>query len=906
MKHRLKLGVVPEKMAAAYASEGTIVLVGRFSKEGAFKEAVNDFLAAAEYLAGLGVDVRPALPSRDALIDQLRAATPVKSSGNDGRTFKNWFLRIDLRATHGIICLISCGTGRKLDESDVQPFVNRLAKEVRSSGAMAIVATRIDRLTRKAWSFGPVMLALDRVDGFLADARRGVTKVAGLESVMTFFSAQAAEDEADKMPAQLTRGMHTGTDAAMVSGRCQIAVGRAMPPGLFSYRSKVNGAMGPRIMTFDTPACIPDHRHVATGRPEVYDADGNQVDQVANVRWLFAALGKPGWTHTSLAQELMNRSFSTDYVRRRHGMSACYVADLDELPPKQYLNSILKHLDFYESGVLRINTGVEGLETITITNCVPPDGKPWATPEDFARIRTYEARVHPANPRGLAFAQVPATIDGELCLLMTRSFEPLDGSRRYTLGACLAAPYQESFKVLAPPTRVALPPTFLNEALAQALINAGDTAYAMFEASDVDTVDELVQREVRAAELRRDVLLRERDALRVQLSERTSDGQLVLSGTLLKELNDRFNELADHLIPQAELAVDQAGEALRAAVEEHRALRDGAAVEAVLGLVAALRDPHNLTYRELIRSSVRDLTITSQHRRAHHRSRQQLTVTFDFVIREGDNVLVIPVSALYVEKALASDWEAGERILKKLQSRPTTFDDVVPRNRRVAAHALAARLDMDGQHLMLPRIRDPRVAQLVALVLDDGDLEAVAEATGEPLTLIQRICEVHHTSQQATWNRGPGPRVYAIHEAADNTGVILRADGLPAPLTRWTDIRLVLNDYRERAEWSYDKPKWKWTLHPCPHCGGTRRRPASIPEPVGLVCLDCRRDAAGHVWDERYNVYLVPSHTAIAASTTKGLRRQRSASDEDRPSRRGAKGFVSQTRSDGQVGHSSI
>lgn len=894
MKHRLKLSLVPEKMAAAYASGGPIVLVGRFSKEGAFKEAVNDFLAAAEYLAGLGVDVRPALPSRDALIDQFRASTPVKSSDSTGRAFKNWFLRIDLRATHGVLCLVSCGTGKKLDEADVQPFVNRLAEEVRSSGAVAVVATRVDRLTRKAWSFGPVMLALDRVDGYLADQRRGVTKVAGLESVMTFFSAQAAEEEAAKMPAQLTRGMHTGTDPAMVNGRCQIGVGRSMPPGLFTYRSKVNGGMGPRMMTFDTPSCIPEHRDVAIGRPEVYDADGHHVDQVANVRWLLATLGKPGWTHKSLAQELINRSFSTDYVRRRHGTTACYAADLDELPPVQYLNSILKHLDFYESGVLRVNTGVAGLETITITSCFPPDGKPWATSGDFARIRSYEAKVRPANPRGLAFAQVPATIDGEECLLMTRSFEPIDGSRRYALGACLAGPYRESFKVLAPPTKVALPPEFLNDALAQALIGAGETAYAMFEKSDVDTVDELVQREVRSAELRRDVLKRERDALRVQLLERTSDGQLVLSGSLLKEVNDRFNELADHLIPQAALAVDQAGELLRAAVEEDRAQRDGAAVESVLGLVAALRDPHNLTYRELIHSSVRDLTITSQHRRADHRSRQQLTVTFDFVIREGDNVLVIPVSAIYVERALASNWESGDRILTELQSRPTTFDDVVPRNRRVAAHALAARLDVDGQHLMLPRIRDARLAHLVALALDDGDLEAVAGATGEPLSLIERIYEVHHTSQQATWCRGPGPLVYAIHEAADATGKIVRAHGLPPSFTRWTDIQLILKTFRERVEWTYDKPKWEWILRPCSFCGGTRRRPASIPEPVGLVCLDCRRDVAGHVWDERYDAYLVPSRTSIAASATKGRRRQRSATDADRITR----------RQDGTVSHS--
>ena len=64
---------------------------------------------------------------------------------------------------------------------------------------------------------------------------------------------------------------------------------------------------------------------------------------------------------------------------------------------------------------------------------------------------------------------------------------------------------------------------------------------------------------------------------------------------------------------------------------------------------------------------------------------------------------------------------------------------------------------------------------------------------------------------------------------------------------------------------------------------GTRRRPASILEPVGLVCLDCRRDVAGHVWDERYDVYLVPSRTSISTSATKARRARQSGTIHDHP-----------------------
>ncbi len=385
----------------------------------------------------------------------------------------------------------------------------------------------------------------------------------------------------------------------------------------------------------------------------------------------------------------------------------------------------------------------------------------------------------------------------------------------------------------------------------------------------------------------------ERDGLRQRLSERTPDGQFALSGALLKEVNDRFNELTDEQIPRAQHAVNKSGETLLAHIDALRNSREGMALSAVLGFVAALRDPFDVSYRDLIHKSVRNLTITTHHRRVNGRSRQLLKINLEFIIRDGDNVLVVPVEAEHVEKVLASDWESGDRILRELQSRPTTFIDVVPRSPRVGAHALAARLDMNGTHLMLPRIRDPRLTQLVALVLDNEDLTAVAEATGESLALIERIYEVHHSSRQSTWCRGPGPLVYAIHGAADATGKVVRANGLPPSFARWTDIQLVLNAFRERAEWIYDKRKWTWTLHPCPHCGSTRRRPASIPEPVGLVCLDCRRDVAGHVWDGHYDAYLVPSGTSIAVSATKGLRGQRSLAAEDRTAHRLEGGSVS-------------
>jgi putative transposase len=89
--------------------------------------------------------------------------------------------------THGVHCIISCGTGKKLDGDDAQPYVDYLAKVVRRTKAVALFATRVDRITCRAWSLGPVMLALANVGGFLGDSRRGVMAVSGMESLLTIF-----------------------------------------------------------------------------------------------------------------------------------------------------------------------------------------------------------------------------------------------------------------------------------------------------------------------------------------------------------------------------------------------------------------------------------------------------------------------------------------------------------------------------------------------------------------------------------------------------------------------------------------------------------------------------------------------------------------------------------------------
>ena len=830
---------------------GCITLNGRFSKERCFLEAVNDALEAAAFLAKEGIDIRPDLPSREELVAMLRATKPIKSHQGNGKSFLNWYLQIDLRAKHGVMFLISCGTGKKLDGDESQPFVAYLTELVRTTGSSALIATRMDRLTRRAWALGPLMLVLGDRNGQIGDARYGVRPVSGPESILTFFSAHNAEEEAAKMPAQMARGMRDGTGTSLATRRCLLGIAPPLPPGFFSFRSKVNGTIGPRFMTFDTPECFPDEADCASGRPRVLDPDGNVPDQVANIRWLIKTMGTPGWTFRSLATHLVANGYSTDQTRRFMGMDAVLSGDFTARAPRTLLASFIRSLKVYETGVLRINLGIEGFGPIDVTDCFPPDGKPWGTPEDFDRIRRWLAEVRPAKMRGLSFAQIPVSINGVACRLMTGSQPGPGEDSDYSMRACLAEPYDENFKIVAPDVTINFPPGLLNDALAGALIDAGDSAIALAPLTLVDAQDDQLRLERSHAETRLRVLSDERDTLRAQIIRTNDDGTPLLSGALLAEVNATFNALAEQTIPALEIEIAQLEERAAAREREHRKRHRGVALESLLALVASLRDPFDLTYRDLIKAGVRDMVITTTPAPGPTKRAIDLAISFNFVIADGDRNISIPVAVTHAHRPWSKGGDirdVGRSVVDRIIAEGLSFDQIVTEPEEPTAAAVGNYLGLYGRRCMLPHVTDPRLARLVAMLLTSADVAEVARQTGESVPLLERIYDVHLNSRRARWVVATGHVMAGVYRAAHATGSVCAAQVVPSIAPRWQRIQVGFNNHALKPEWTYDKVRKSFDLKPCPNCGSHRRSPASIPEPVGLVCLDCRLDQGGHEW----------------------------------------------------------
>jgi hypothetical protein len=104
----------------------------------AVRFAVQDLFAAADELAALGLDFRPVLPSREECTRLLESAPAITSFDADGKAFRNRYVTIDLRDKAGLVILLSCGTGTKLDANGTQPFVVRAADTYRQFNSILL------------------------------------------------------------------------------------------------------------------------------------------------------------------------------------------------------------------------------------------------------------------------------------------------------------------------------------------------------------------------------------------------------------------------------------------------------------------------------------------------------------------------------------------------------------------------------------------------------------------------------------------------------------------------------------------------------------------------------------------------------------------------------------------------
>lgn len=846
-----------DPIATTWSPERPILVVARNSGQdgrNSRRQAINDLLDACDRLKAAGCDVTDALPDEHRLHELLRHADPVRSKDKYGRTFLNRMVTIDLRATHGVYVVLSVGTGRKLDEQGTQPFVQYLAQTVIAIRPCLVFAKRLDRISRRAWALGILMLNLTELKAYIGDAVFGLSDADGIESILVFFRAQAGEEEARGIPKKTRSGMRRETGTSLSSGSCPYAVAAPVPPGFMSYRPVDRGMLERRIITFDTPSCHPSAELMCVGLPEVTieDDEGNptRVDQVDNVRWALQRLGHPGWPAPAIANGLVARGFSTEGLRRTHGPDAKVTAFHSETAAYRVIASIQNHLDLYETGIMNLELGVQDVEPVVITDCFPPDGEQWASAADFARIRNW--MLHNSRParRTNVLSGFPVVANGTACLLIRTTAGPTPS----TLTAVIKEDYRANGRQLSPGVPIIIEPEMIIEPFVNAIADLGDTALALvpFEIDD----DDVTEMEIHNARSRLKVLLDERNAIEEQLLTRAPDGQNLISGALLRRLNERYNQIADVEEPAAQIEITSL-EAQRDA-RRLRMVRErtGVATDRLLGLIAALRDPTNTDHRELLQRTIKDLRIDTTRCTSHRRVWWEYLIRYTIHITTDTGTITVPVEHHAQHGNTFDPRKLAEGVHTAMCAAPITWRQLAPADDGLMRRELGQALELPARCFMLPNVDDPRLAHLAALTLTNANnLAQIAADTGENVTLLKRILDAHRNAPRAVWLTRPRPTIAAWYRL----GALgpITCDGIAeAAGSTLATARNLLYASADRHNWSLTNDGY--VLAPCPSCGSRRRSPALIPEPLGLVCLNCETDEAGERWPSAtYGRFLV-------------------------------------------------
>lgn len=825
----------------------SVLLTGRNSGEAgraAYHAAAQDLIQAAEALdSNTGLQVARVLPTQAVLETMLRESKSVASVTPEGNKFTNRYLQWSSRE-HGVHVLLSAGSGRKVDEDLLQPALARTTEAFRVLRPGLVFAKRLDRLGRRPWAFGPLMELLEATGSWLGD-EEGLRAPDELNNLMVFFTASRGKQTAESMPTMTRHGMASRTGHTMVNGRVPYHVAHPPPPGTTRLGMlSAGGGRGGVLLVLDSPDYLPPASEVATGMPQVFAEDGTRVDQVANVRWALSVLGRPEWSRRAVATELSRRQMSTYSLRANNGSSATVQAPAADVTAFSILNTILNNLDLYETGRLERTLGVEGVDDIVIENVIPPDG-PWARKEDFVRIRTWlrEGKRRHDRHRTLSLTSVPALLAGEPARLLSSA------ARKHTEPGYTVTLRSRPFGRQPRQSREpVIPHAVLANSIVAAISQAGEIPIVLWQ--QPDTEDSQLRATITRLEMAEQAI---QSALRTILSQVTAvdeSGAPRLSGPLLEDLNAEYARLSQIDLPAAQQQLEDARHQLEDRRIAHAAENGSAHAADILRLVSALRDPHDLSLAELWRQSIRDLTVTVHQEREAAHVTDVTSWNGSVVFSHLSDRYAIPFSGVHRSGAGARVDGRVTAITSSLLA-GIPFDHSPVERRPVLKKKVAEHLGLPPGQFLLGSCLDPRIVRTAAHihVQPDRTDEDLASELGEPADFVHRIRQVycHTRRKRSVWLQHQYLLVTRWHiMAAAQDGLVRAADVAVYCASANSAVSTLLGS-THAAEWTCIA-QGTYRLKPCASCGGHQRAPMRIPEPDGLVCLDCRHDQRGLVW----------------------------------------------------------
>jgi hypothetical protein len=852
---------------------GEIVLIGARSSDHGSKGrelAASDLVAAGEeFLRHAGIDFTSIVPSVDDIIAALQKAPPVVSRRDGGATMTHHFALIDLTHLAPLKLLVATGTGHFLTEEMNQPFVLRAALEYRNNNACVFATKLLDRIGRASFALGPLMHSIESNGGVLCD-ERGLGFMDEGRAVTTFVNGAGSKKQAKDLPKRVRGKQVILTGQEMVNGQVPCHTSPPCPPG-FGYVWLKSAEVTPRhrLLFLDNDACRPKDNEVAYGLSEVRDAEGHRVDQVENVRFALAHIGKTGWSNRRIVNELVKRKYSSDRFRARHTTASSIPVDSTH----EVLGAIFANLEVYEKGVLLRSVGA-GVSPAVIENCLPPDG-PWAAPEDFARIRMWQQkRSEITDARTLlTFAGLKARLDGEPVVLLTKKKRKQGQGEQEVRSYRFVGTEGYPERPIAVPGSLVVSPKAWAESIVQGLMDASDVPLEAFDESRMSSSEDPRLMKLRNESFTLDeriaTLERSRDALMKRLETVDETGGFALNGALLHDAQFRYNTIVEQELPEARQRERRVTEEIDVLLSATPASSE---VGTLLYLVESLRDPASREYRAQWLTSLRDVAFISSI--ANREGRKIFIIEWSgrLLLRSGEVEVAVPFGGRceYTRESVTGEAPNGRvKLLVEALSNGSTRDIPTGRAMRRMTPAIARELGIDRRHRLLNGCDDPRVlVTAMALLRHEHSVPKVMKETGEDEKFVRRILGVHFVGDvRGQWKKEPHPAKAAFYSAAAaaegrcSVAKIRRR----VPLTSDAQLYNVASELRRESRRWNTLRKRGYELSRC-ECGSLDVVLMSIPEPNGVVCATCRKDESGIVWPsdpyDRYAAQCTPSSSS--------------------------------------------
>lgn len=836
------------------------------------------------------------LPSDEQLHELLRRA-PAQRSTHQGQPFTNRHVEIDLRKQCGAFIFLSLGSGRKVDESlYIQPYIHALGLTVQRVRPCLVLVKNMKRTLRNQWAAGDLILPLQMTEGWIGDLVYGLSKPGTPEGDYRIFQAAGeGEREAKDIAFKGSRGMADAFDPEMVNGRCAAALNTPAPPGFARVRLRGRTSLGTQLLCLDGPAWLPDESEVAYGLPTIRDENGELVNQVENVQYLLARLGKPDKDTRELMDELYRRGFSTEGIRQSHESPDALWHRYKSTGNIHRL--IGRYLELYRTGILTVkNPAVDG--GVKVTNCQPPGG--WMTEDDYHRIRQFLAdnADHSRRTAVRLLTGLPVTANGTAGYLMAATHQAKEKSQGYRVVDAAAwhvyiqelRRQQKAGRVRSALSRTegafggvdpgegagtfscskAMPdvPTFvdwseLHGAILDGIRAAGDTALRWVP-FDVETTPTMLKLRRAIADAKLDVNRLGTEAQQKwDLLNRKNGktGKPMLTGRAAERANSEYNDTEDSLV-KAKALVEQLEQDLEHHIQTARNSNTKVATEALLDVVAQLGTPFGMKYKRLMRSSLHDVKLDAVREEWH--GRPGWVVTFSGELRSAykNGSVIMPFSRTwrqgYALRAETKCREAVERL-----AAGETFEAMrLPNPYQVAQDIAEMFGDPVHPHFWLATCTDTRILRtaFACHYRPDGRTpEQIAHDLEEPIPFVERVKTVWENRNRGPWRIGTARVLVRCLLEAQDEGRVNSPD-LLAYLYR--DLNTNLNRnlpeiYRLRLD-----PDGSWRIGPCETCGATQVGRLQLREVIGAVCLECRTDSRGVTWkSDPYDRYLETPRT---------------------------------------------